>query len=300
MLVTWKYRPRDTLIQKFDPRARLIYLACVILGLTLTQIWDLRYILPVTAISLLLYFLARIEWRDVRRAWIFIGLFITFILGLNAFLSGRGGPMEVLREASPVIFYQSPTWTVPVTGWEITVTLTAARAWFGITQVFRILAMVALAIPVPYTFDPSIYGVVFRKMGLPDKASYAVDLAFRFVPTLGRDFGYTIDAQRARGYELDRLRGGLISRLRKLAPLLVPVTMLSITGGEEVVDAMDLRAFGARPRTWLRSDELRFQTRDYLLMGLGLAIFVGFTVVSLLGYGRFWVPEWWLALARGG
>ncbi|MGH2628733.1 MAG: hypothetical protein ACRDHY_19010, partial [Anaerolineales bacterium] len=114
MLVTWKYRPRDTLIQRFDPRARLIYLACVILALTLTQIWDLRYIVPVTVISLTLYFLARIEWRDVRRAWIFIGLFITFILGLNAFLSGRGGPMEVLREMSPVILFQSPTWTVPL------------------------------------------------------------------------------------------------------------------------------------------------------------------------------------------
>lgn len=284
------------MIQRLDPRARLIYLACVILALTLTQIWDLRYILPVTAVSGAMYFLARIEWRDVRRAWIFIGLFITFILGLNAFLSGRGGPMEVLRETSPVILFQSPTWTVPLTGWEITITLTAARAWFGITQVARILAMVALAIPVPYTFDPSIYGVTFRRMGLPDKASYAIDLAFRFVPTLGRDFMYTIDAQRARGYELDRLRGGLISRLRRLAPLLVPVTMLSITGGEEVVDAMDLRAFGARPRTWLRSDELRFQARDYALIGLGLALFLGFTALSLMGYGKFYVPEWWLAL----
>ncbi|MGH2626417.1 MAG: energy-coupling factor transporter transmembrane component T, partial [Anaerolineales bacterium] len=99
-----------------------------------------------------------------------------------------------------------------------------------------------------------------------------------------------------RGFELERLRGGLISRLRRLAPLLVPVTMLSITGGEEVVDAMDLRAFGARPRTWLRSDELRFQTRDYVLMGLGLSLFLGFTALSLMGYGRFWVPDWWLAL----
>jgi energy-coupling factor transport system permease protein len=206
--------------------------------------------------------------------------------------------MEVLQEASPVVLFQSSTWTVPVTGWEITITVTAARAWFGIAQVLRILAMVTLAIPIPYTFDPSIYGVTFRKMGLPDKASYAVDLAFRFVPTLGRDFAHTIDAQRARGYELERLRGGLITRLRRLAPLLVPVTMLSITGGEEVIDAMDLRAFGVQRRTWLRFDELRFRTRDYLLIGLGLAIFLSFTALSLAGYGRFWVPEWFLGLAN--
>jgi energy-coupling factor transport system permease protein len=299
LLVTWKYRPRDTIIQKLDPRARLIYLACVILALTLTQIWDLRYILPVTAISLAMYFLARIEWQDVRRAWIFIGFFIFFILGLNAFLSGRGGPMEILREASPAVLYRSPTWIVPLTGWKITITLTAARAWFGLTQMTRMLAMVALAISVPYTFDPNIYGVTFRRMGLPDKASFAVDLAFRFVPTLARDFGYTIDAQRARGFELERLRGGLLSRLRKLAPLLVPVTMLSIMGGEEVIDAMDLRAFGTHPRTWLRTSELHFATRDYLLIGLGLVLFLGYSAISLMGYGHFWVPEWFLALAKG-
>jgi energy-coupling factor transport system permease protein len=297
LLVTWKYRPRNTLVQSFDPRARLIYLACVILGLTLANIWDIRWIAPLCAISLTLYFLARIEWRDVRRAWIFISFFIFFILGLNALLSGRGGPMEVLQEQSPVVLYRFPTWVVPVTGWVIAIQITAARVWFGLTQVVRILTMVALAIPIPYTFDPSIYGVTFRRMGLGDKAAFAVDLAFRFVPTLGRDFVSSMDAQRARGYELDRLRGGLFGRLRKLAPLIVPVTMMAVVSGEEVIDAMDLRAFGTRRRTWMRRDELRFRGRDWLLVGLGVTILVTYFSAGLSGYGRFWVPQFMLDLA---
>jgi energy-coupling factor transport system permease protein len=130
-------------------------------------------------------------------------------------------------------------------------------------------------------------------MGLPDKFAFTMDLAFRFIPTLGRDFMITVDAQRARGYEVESTKGGVIKRLRRLAPLIVPVTMSAIVTGEEVIDAMDLRAFGARPRTWSRQNQLRLQLRDYLFIGLGVAILISFITIKALGYGEFWVPQWW-------
>ena len=46
MLVSWKYRPRNTIIQRLDPRSRLIFLACIILGITIPNIWDFRIIFP--------------------------------------------------------------------------------------------------------------------------------------------------------------------------------------------------------------------------------------------------------------
>ena len=52
MLVTWKYRPRNTFIQRLDPRTRLIFFVCVILALTVPDIWDIRIILPLFAVSL--------------------------------------------------------------------------------------------------------------------------------------------------------------------------------------------------------------------------------------------------------
>ena len=122
-----------------------------------------------------------------------------------------------------------------------------------------------------------------------------MDLAFRFIPTLGRDFSITVDAQRARGYEMESLSGGILSRIRRLAPLIVPVTMQAILTGEEVIDAMDLRAFGVRPRTWLR--ELHYERRDYVFIGLGVAILVVSIILRWLGYGAFWVPGWIYHLA---
>ena len=91
-----------------------------------------------------------------------------------------------------------------------------------------------------------------------DKIAYAMDLTMRFIPTFGRDFQLTMDAQRARGYELEKIKGGLIEQVRKLGPLMVPVTIHAIIGSEDIIDAMDLRAFGVGPRTWL--EQLYYQS----------------------------------------
>jgi energy-coupling factor transport system permease protein len=132
-------------------------------------------------------------------------------------------------------------------------------------------------------------------MGVSDKVSFTMDLAFRFLPTFARDLSITMDAQRARGYELDKLKGGLVARIQRLAPLIIPVVMQSTVTGEEVIDAMDLRAFGTRPRSWLK--ELHYAPRDYFMIGLGLAIFVACCVLKwVFGIGDFFVPEFFTKL----
>ena len=155
--------------------------------------------------------------------------------------------------------------------------------------------MALLAIPIPYTMDPNIYGTTFKRMGVSDKVSFTIDLAFRFLPTFARDLTITVDAQRARGYEVEKLKGGLVARIQRLAPLVIPVVMQSTVTGEEVIDAMDLRAFGTRPRSWLK--ELQYAPRDYFMIGVGVAIFVACCVLKWgFGIGGFFVPDWFTRL----
>ena len=286
MLVTWKYRPRNTFIQRLDPRTRLIFLACITLALTIPEIWDYRIIFPLFLLSLTLFLMARIEWKDVKRAITFVLILVLFIVGLNGLLSGRGGPSSVLDPTSPVLF------TI------INVPVTVSKAWFAISQIARMLTMALLAIPIPYTMDPNIYGTAFRQMGASDKVSFTMDLAFRFLPTFARDLTITIDAQRARGYEVDKLKGGVAAKIRKLAPLVIPVTMQSTVTGEEVIDAMDLRAFGTNQRTWLK--KLEYQARDYFVIGLGVVIFLACCILKWgFGIGNFFVPDFFTnALVR--
>jgi energy-coupling factor transport system permease protein len=120
----------------------------------------------------------------------------------------------------------------------------------------------------------------------------------RFIPTFGRDFQLTMDAQRARGYELEKISGGLIEQVRKLGPIIVPVTIHAIIGSEDIIDAMDLRAFGIGPRTWL--EVLTYQNRDRILIAVGVVIVAISMVLGFGGKGGFWVPPELIRWAAGG
>src|SRR5204863_4715502 len=130
-----------------------------------------------------------------------------------------------------------------------------------------------------------------------DKFAYAMDLTMRFIPTFIRDFQLTVDAQRARGYELEKLSGGIIEQVRKLGPIFVPVVIHAIIGSEDIIDAMDLRAFGVGPRTWL--DVLERNFKDRVLIAFGVLILIASIVLSSVGFGKFWVPEILMKLAGG-
>jgi len=291
MLIAWKYRERNTVIQRLDPRARIIFMLSILVSVI--QFWDLRIILGFLAVALGQYFLARLTWRETRRPWMVISFIIVFLTILT-FLTGRGGVGTAYHEEH--LLARLGPLSLPIVRWSFTLDITAEKTVFAISQMARMFAITAMAITIPYTIDPGLYGATFRGLGLPDKFAYAMDLAFRYVPTLGRDFSITLDAQRARGYEVEKLSGGIISQIRKLAPLLVPVTINAIDGAEDVIDAMDLRCFGIGPRTWMQ--KLQYKRADKALILAGVLIFALSTAASIMGLGRLWVPGFVLAWAK--
>ncbi len=290
MLVTWRYRKRKSLIQWFDPRAWLIFYGCFLA--TTLFFWDIRFLLPLLGIALFVLFTSGVTWREMRRAFLFIGGFIFFFAFLT-FLTGRGG-MELYEEEHLLRRLEAG---FTILGWRPTLEITVERVFFAVSQLARVFSIAVMTILIPYTLDPSLYGVTFRGLGLPDKIAYAMDLTMRFIPTFGRDFQLTMDAQRARGYELEKIRGGLLEQVRKLIPIMVPVTIHAIIGSEDIIDAMDLRAFGVGPRTWLQ--ELHYEFKDRALIAFGVILLVGALVVLFMGYGGFWVPEFMYRLAGG-
>lgn len=281
MLVAWRYRKRDSIIQSLDPRAFLIFFACFIASTLF--FWDLRYLLFFLAIALFFVISSKITWKEMGRAWLFIGGFVLFFSFLT-FLTGRGG-IELYKTEHLIQRYVAP---FTILGWRPTLLITWERTFYAISMLVRVFSLASMTILIPYSLNPALYGVAFRGLGLPDKIAYGMDLTMRFIPTLGRDFSLTLDAQRARGYEIEKLSGGLFAQVRKLAPLVVPVTIHAIIGSEDIIDAMDLRAFGIGPRTWL--EHLQYRTRDRILIGLGIAILVISIILSMFGFGKFWVP----------
>jgi energy-coupling factor transport system permease protein len=288
MLVSWRYRKRkNSLIQKFDPRAWLIFYACFLFA-TLS-FWDVRFLLPFFIIAFFVLFTSGVTWKEIRRAFLFIIGFV-FFFAILTFLTGRGGS-ELYGEEHLIREFKA---SFSILGWTPTLKITAERVFFAVSQLVRVSSIAIMTILIPYSLDPALYGITFKGLGMPDKFAYAMDLTMRFIPTFGRDFQLTMDAQRARGYELEKLTGGLIEQVRKMGPIFVPVTIHAIIGSEDIIDAMDLRAFGVGPRTWLQV--LDRDLKDRILIWFGVAILVGSIILGMFGFGNFWVPEFMFTL----
>ena len=241
------------------------------------------------------YFMTRLTWGETRRIWMFVTLLVVVIVGLNALLSGRGGPGEVLQSTEHIIW--DTNFTIPVVNWNFHPNITVNKLAFALTQIIRMLSSAVLFFIIPWTMDPRLYGVTFGGMGMPYRFAFSMDLAFRFVPSLARDFGITLDAQRARGYEIEKLEGGIFQMIRKVAPLIVPIVMNSIINGEDITNAMDLRCFGLEKRTWI--EKLTYRRRDYVWIGMGAVIFIVSTILNWgFDIGNFWVPEFMYLLAK--
>jgi energy-coupling factor transport system permease protein len=271
MIASFKYLDKPTPIHRLDPRTKIVLLLCA--AFTAASLRDLRALLVLLLLSIVYYSLARLPWRETRAAWRFILFFIVVLVGFNTLILGTAGAGQ-----QAIVLLRLP----------LGIQITWPNVIEAIGIMCRMLAGAFMAIPITFTIPPTRFGVAFRGLGLPDKIAFAVDLAIRLVPTYAADFRSTLDAQRARGYEVDKLRGGLLERVRRLAPLVVPVSMNAILSGEDIANALDMRGFGLQPRTWLHARPLR--PVDWALILFGLSVLVGGVAWRIAGGGQLWVP----------
>jgi energy-coupling factor transport system permease protein len=281
--VTPRYLGRGSWLARRDPRVLILVLALFVF--TTVQVWDLRLLVPIAIVAAVYYRAARIPWRAVRLNWAYIGFFVGVIVLVNTVLTG--GELRGIPEDQLHIFFRIPLLSTPIS---------AETVSYALAQVLRFGSMVAMGFPIAFAVAPGDIGPTFARLGVPYKFAYAIDLTFRFVPSLATDMATTMDAQRVRGYDWDRVRGGPIGRLRMLGPLMVPVTVNAIVGAEDTIDAMDLRGFGTGRRTWLR--QLVYGRTDLFVLVAFLLLLLTITILSLTGHTRLWIPDFLIQLAR--
>jgi energy-coupling factor transport system permease protein len=282
MLINFPYIKRDSFVHRLDPRAKFLLLFAY--GFAAAQTSNFWVILAGLIGASIYYQQARLKWIETKRAWILIIALNVMIVFVNYFLSG-GAVVQGVDLTHQHILYslpflglqRNPPFLTPAP-----LIFSVESIIFMITQGMRNFSIALLAVPLPFTTNPGHLGVTFKGLGLPDKFAYAIDLSFRFLPTVARDFGATLDAQRARGFEIDKLRGGIFSKIAKLAPMVVPVVIGSVVGAEDIISAMELRCFGVGKRSWLTV--LQARPIDRLIITLCIASFAAITLLNILGY----------------
>lgn len=282
MNVAPRYLGRGSWLARRDPRVLLV--VCVLGIAAAVQVTDVRITAALCLAALAYYASARIPWAAIRGNWRFALTFITLLVVLNVLLTdaavtGVQGPRHVL--------FELPLLHTPISAEVLS---------FAANQFLRYLTMTLLGFPLAFAVAPGDLGTALRRLGLPDKFAFAVDLTMRFIPSVADELRTTMDAQRVRGYEWDAGPRGPVARLRRAAPLMVPLTMNTIVSAEDTIDAMDLRAFGTGRRTWLRA--LRFDRADWALLGAAALTVVVVTAAHLTGHTGLWPFPFLFGLAE--
>jgi ABC-type cobalt transport system, permease component CbiQ and related transporters len=281
VLVNFPYIERDSPLHRLDPRTKLILLFIFIF--TIIQSSNFWFVLVGFIIAIIYYSQAHLTWSETKTAWLYVIGVALMLVVVNYFITAGAVVLGVDLTHEHILYrlpFFSLTTTFPFIGTGQLI-ISVESLVFVITQVMRNIGIGLFVLPITYTIDPALIGVAFKGMGVSDKIAYSIDLSLRFLPSLARDFLTTYDAQRARGFELEKLRGGVFGKIARLAPMIVPVVIGSIVGAEDIVSAMELRCFGIGKRTWLT--ELHPQTADRLLVIGGGLIFVLTFSWNLLG-----------------
>jgi energy-coupling factor transport system permease protein len=131
------------------------------------------------------------------------------------------------------------------------------------------------------TTSPDMLGLALEQSRVPYEFSFAFTTAVRFVPVLAEEAQTIMDAQKARGLELEK--GGFMKRIRNYVPVLIPLIVSAIRRSLELAEAMESRAWGAtKKRTNLYG--LSLHRGDFVLLAITISI------VVLAVYVRLYVP----------
>ncbi|MCL2684914.1 MAG: energy-coupling factor transporter transmembrane protein EcfT [Candidatus Bathyarchaeota archaeon] len=236
-----KFRRVNSIIHNLDPRIKFIY----VIGVFIAALLFLQ-IIPLVALFLLqlpFVFLARVQrqWMRSLRGAAFLAGFIFFINIVTIFLGNN-------------------------------YTVTPSNIEGALSMTLRFVVLVESFSVFFLTTSPDHLGLALEQSRVPYEFAFAFTTAVRFVPVLAEEAQTIMDAQKARGLELEK--GNLLKRIRNYIPILIPLIVSAIRRSLELAEAMESRAWGAcKKRTNLYT--LRLHKGDYVLLGITAIIVIG-------------------------
>jgi len=234
----FKFRSVSSPVHKMDPRAKFFYV-CVLFSVA---------VMFNQMIPLLILFIIQIPFvlvANVEKEWIRSmrgsALFAVLIFAMN-FLS--------------LYFYGGYTSLASILERSLAMTL----RFIVLIESFSIFFL---------TTSPDLLGLALEQSHVPYELCFAFTTAVRFVPVLAEEAQTIMDAQKARGLELEG--GNFIKRIRNYIPILIPLIVNAIRRSLELAETMESRAWGAnKNRTNLYV--LKVGRNDYYLILISLFI----------------------------
>ena len=133
----------------------------------------------------------------------------------------------------------------------------------AVAMTLRFIVLIASFSVFFLTTSPDHLGLALQQSHIPYEFCFAFTTAVRFVPVLADEAQTIMDAQKARGLELES--GNIIKRIRNYIPILIPLIVNAIRRSLELAEAMESRAWGASDK---RTNLYKFSLKraDFILV----------------------------------
>jgi len=228
-----KYIPKDSVIHKIDPRAKLI---SVIIQITLVMLVSnlIEYIIPVSLFIILMY-LSKIKpiayLRSLKSMW-----FLILFAGLVQYFEGGvvSALYIILRLVLVFLFASMLTYTTPP--------LLTAR---GIVEMLKYVKV---------------------KEEAREDFGMMLAISIRFIPVLLDETDRIIKAQLSRGAKYSEK--GIRNKLSAVTSIIIPLLVSSLRKAEELSLALQARKYGLGKRTHYYSLKWNISDTVFLLSNI--------------------------------
>lgn len=250
-----QFMPGRSLIHRLDPRSKILLLIAYIVFIFIAA--NYMALMLITLASMLVVLITRISFRMYLKSMKMI-LFVVILTGILNLFYGSG---KVLWS----------WWVLQITEGGVN------NAVFVIV---RIATLVLISSVLTFTTSPSDLTDAIERLLKPlsifhvkvHEIAMMMTIALRFIPVLLEETDKIMNAQKARGADLES--GNIFKRVKALIPVLIPLFVSSFRRANDLAMAMECRCYnGGKGRT--RMKVLHFSLADLFGLFFSLIVFAG-------------------------
>ena len=257
-----QYYPADSLVHRADPRTKILITAVFLIAVFLVKTWI--GFLPIVLFTIFIVGISHVPFISVLKGLKAIAFLIAITGCFNIFLTDgtvwfKLGPLTATYEGLNLAGFMLVRICLLIV---ITSILTLTTTPIMLTDVIETLLKPLKKVKVPV-----------------HEFAMMMTIALRFIPTLIEETDKIMNAQKARGAQLDN--GKMTERIKALVPVLVPLFISAFRRADELAMAMECRCYrGGDGRTRLKV--LRCTRQDYIDLAVCLACFAVILVSRLV------------------
>ena len=254
--------PGHSILHRCDPRLKLVATIAYIVVLFVAPN-PLGLALSILLLAAL-YKVAQIPGKMILKSLKPIVPIVIFTAVLNLFfVTGQGEPL--------------------VHFWILNIYVEGVK--YAILLAVRVCALIAGTSLLTYTTSPIVLTDAIESLLRPlaklhfpvHELAMMMTIALRFIPTLIDEVGRIMNAQKARGADLET--GNLFQRAKALVPIFIPLFISAFRRAYDLAFAMDCRCYrGGEGRTRMKRMQLAF--RDFGSLFAMAAVLAGVIVIN--------------------